>query len=79
MGARGVVAAGLGCRWQSDTEQTGTRTVAADGRYCVLIEWKSIGAEAWCRYIIQSAEAYYATKSDKTGTEKIYKLTISKP
>ena len=47
-----------------------------DGRYCVLFEWKSADTEEWCRYIIKSGDAYYATKSEKTGTEKVYKLEI---
>jgi hypothetical protein len=34
--------------------------------------------EEWCRYIVKSGDAYYATKSDKHDTEKAYKLTISK-
>jgi hypothetical protein len=52
--------------------------ISDDGRYCVLIEWKSIDAEEWCRYIVRSGDAYYGAKSDKTGTEKVYKLSISK-
>ncbi len=52
--------------------------IAEDGRYCVLIEWKSVDTEEWCRYIVKSGSDYYATKSDKTGTEKVYKLSISK-
>lgn len=52
--------------------------IADDGRYCVLIEWKTVETEEWCRYIVKSGNDYYATKSDKTGTEKVYKLLISK-
>lgn len=52
--------------------------VSEDGRYCVLIEWKTNPTEEWCRYIVKAGADYYATKSDKTGTEKIYKLSISK-
>jgi hypothetical protein len=52
--------------------------IAEDGRYCVLIEWKTVDTEEWCRYIVKSGNDYYATKSDKTGTEKVYKLHISK-
>ncbi|BDT68749.1 hypothetical protein os1_29360 [Comamonadaceae bacterium OS-1] len=47
-----------------------------DGRYCVLFEWKTVETEEWCRYIVKSGDAYYATKSEKNGTEKVYKLEI---
>ena len=52
--------------------------ISEDGRYCVLIEWKVVPTEEWCRYIVKAGADYYATKSDKTGTEKVYKLVISK-
>jgi hypothetical protein len=52
--------------------------ISDDGRYCVLIEWKRVPTEEWCRYIVKAGDAYYATKSDKHGTEKVYKLEISK-
>lgn len=52
--------------------------ISDDGRYCVLIEWKRVNTEEWCRYIVKAGDAYYATKSDKHGTEKVYKLEISK-
>jgi hypothetical protein len=52
--------------------------ISEDGRYCVLIEWKSVDTEEWCRYIMKSGNDYYATKSDKTGTEKVHKLNISR-
>lgn len=52
--------------------------ISDDGRYCVLIEWKRIEAEEWCRYIVKAGDSYYATKSTKTGAEKVYKLEISK-
>jgi hypothetical protein len=52
--------------------------ISEDGRYCVLIEWKRNPTEEWCRYIVKAGGAYYATKSDKHGTEKVYKLEISK-
>ncbi len=52
--------------------------ISDDGRYCVLIEWKRNPTEEWCRYILQTTEGYYATKSDQTKTEKVYKLDIKK-
>lgn len=61
----------------SSTAQ-GKWNISEDGRYCVLIEWKSVDTEEWCRYIVKSGSDYYATRSDKVGTEKVYKLVISK-
>lgn len=60
------------------TTAQGKWHVSDDGRYCVLIEWKSVPTEEWCRYIVKAGTEYYATRSDKTGTEKVYKLSISK-
>jgi hypothetical protein len=52
--------------------------IAEDGRYCVLIEWNVNPTEEWCRYIVKAGADYYAVKTDKTATEKVYKFTISK-
>jgi len=43
-----------------------------------LIEWKKNPTEERCRYLLKAGDDYYATKSDKIGTEKVYKLEISK-
>lgn len=61
-----------------NTTAQGKWHISDDGRYCVLIEWQRIPTEEWCRYVVKSGADYYATKSDKTGTEKVYKLSISK-
>jgi hypothetical protein len=45
---------------------------------CALPIWKTIETEEWCRYIVRSGEDYYATKSDKTGTERVHKLSIKR-
>lgn len=52
--------------------------ISDDGRYCVLIEWKTIDTEDWCRLIIRAGEEYYGAKSVKNEAEKVYKLEISK-
>lgn len=70
----------------SDNRDRGSRASTAhgkwhisdDGRYCVLIEWKSVPTEEWCRYILKTGDAYYSTVSVNVGTEKLYKLDISK-
>jgi hypothetical protein len=69
-------AAKLGAKANNTTQ--GKWHISDDGRYCVLIEWRGVDTEEWCRYIIRSADSYYATKSDKVGTEKVFKLDISK-
>ncbi|MEP7301339.1 MAG: DUF995 domain-containing protein [Caldimonas sp.] len=61
-----------------NTTAQGKWHISEDGRYCVLIEWRVNPTEEWCRYLVKSGADYYATKSDKTGTEKVYKLSISK-
>jgi len=60
------------------TTAQGKWQISDDGRYCVLIDWSVNPTEEWCRYVVKSGSDYYATKSDKTGTEKVYKLVISK-
>lgn len=53
--------------------------IADDGRYCVLIEWRTAPTEEWCRYFFVTPDGtYYATKSDATPTEKLYKFQVSK-
>jgi Protein of unknown function (DUF995) len=60
------------------TTAQGKWNISDDGRYCVLIEWKTNPTEEWCRYIVKSGADYYGTRSDKTATEKVYKLMIAK-
>ena len=70
----------------SDNRSTNTRPTTAagkwhiseDGRYCVLIDWKRVDTEEWCRYIFQTAEGYFGVKSDRVGTERAYKIEIKK-
>ena len=65
---RGAVASTASGKW----------SISDDGRYCVLVEWKTIETEEWCRYIVRSGADHYATKSDKTGTERVHKLSINR-
>lgn len=67
-------AAGAG---QASTAQ-GKWHVSDDGRYCVLLEWRSQGPEQWCRFLFRSGDAYFASRSDKAATERLYKLQITK-
>ena len=52
--------------------------ISDDGRYCILIEWKGVPTEEWCRYVIQTGDGYYMTKSTAVGTEIAYKFEIKK-
>jgi len=61
-----------------NTTAPGKWHISDDGRYCVLIDWKVNPTEEWCRYVVKAGADYYGAKSDKTGTEKVYKLEISK-
>jgi hypothetical protein len=60
------------------TTAPGTWQVSDDGRFCVLIEWRTVPTEDWCRFLVKTSDGYYATKSTKVGTEKVYKLDIAK-
>lgn len=52
--------------------------ISDDGRYCILIEWKGVPTEEWCRYVIQTSDGYYTTKSATVGTERVFKVDIKK-
>ncbi|CAN5687945.1 hypothetical protein BH09PSE5_BH09PSE5_11680 [soil metagenome] len=60
------------------TTAPGKWNLTDDGRYCVVIEWKGVATEQWCRYLFKTADAYYGSTSDGVGTTKVYKMTISK-
>lgn len=62
----------------SNSTALGKWHISEDGRYCVLIEWRMNPTEEWCRYVVKAGDSYYATRSDKNATEKVYKLSISK-
>lgn len=52
--------------------------ISDDGRYCVLIEWTGVPTEEWCRFVLQTSDGYYMTKSDSVGTERVEKFEIKK-
>jgi len=60
------------------TTSPGKWQISDDGRYCVLIEWKGVPTEEWCRFILQTTDGYYSVRSDSVGTERVYKLEIKK-
>ena len=60
------------------TTSPGKWHISDDGRYCVLIEWRGVPSEEWCRFILQTTDGYYAVRSDSVGTERVYKLDIRK-
>ncbi len=51
--------------------------ISPEGRYCVTIEWKKIATEDWCRYVFETSEGYYSSKSDQNRSEKVYRLEIN--
>ena len=60
------------------SSQAGKWHISDDGRYCVLIEWKAVPTEEWCRFLLQTSDGYYAVRSDSVGTERAHKLEIGK-
>lgn len=52
--------------------------ISDDGRYCVMIEWKAMPTEEWCRFVIQTSDGYYMAKSTTVGTEIAHKYEIRK-
>jgi Protein of unknown function (DUF995) len=52
--------------------------ISDDGRYCVLIEWKGVPTEEWCRFVLTTSDGYYMVRSDGVGTERVHKFEIKK-
>ena len=52
--------------------------ISDDGRYCILIEWKGVPTEEWCRYVLETTDGYYVTRSTSVGTERVEKFEIKK-
>lgn len=52
--------------------------ISDDGRYCILIEWKGVPTEEWCRYVLETSDGYYTTRSTSVGTERVEKFEIKK-
>ena len=52
--------------------------ISDDGRYCVLIEWRGLPNEEWCRYILQTTDGYYGVSSDSVATARVFKMHIKK-
>lgn len=52
--------------------------VSDDGRYCILIDWRGVPPEEWCRYVLLTSDGYYTVRSESVGTERVYKFEIGK-
>ena len=52
--------------------------ISDDGRYCFLVEWRSLPTEQWCRLVFEASDGYYTATSDSTDAERVYKLEIKK-
>ncbi|WP_077001458.1 DUF995 domain-containing protein [Variovorax sp. KK3] len=60
------------------TTSPGKWHISDDGRYCVLIEWRGVPTEEWCRFILETTDGYYTVRSDSVGTERVFKIDIKK-
>jgi hypothetical protein len=52
--------------------------ISDDGRYCIFIEWKTVGTEEWCRFVLETSDGHYLTRSLKDGTERVDKYEFSR-
>lgn len=53
--------------------------ISDDGRYCVLIEWRGVPTEEWCRFVFEASDGnYYMARSDNVATERVEKFEIKK-
>jgi hypothetical protein len=52
--------------------------ISDDGRYCILIEWRGVPTEEWCRLVLETSDGYYMTRSTTVGTERVEKFEIKK-
>lgn len=69
--------AGVGPRAASSTH--GKWSVSEDGRLCVTIEWRLLPTEDWCRYVFQTGDGYYTTRSESPAAgDKVFRLDIRK-
>lgn len=55
----------------------GTWHVAANGTYCVTLEWRSKPV-SWCRHILKAGDKYYGVKALSDGTTPAYEFEFSK-
>ena len=55
----------------------GKWSISEDGRYCLNIQWKRESEES-CRFILKTADGYFAVNALEPGSQKAYKLTITR-
>ncbi len=68
----------VGGRSGGPTTARGKWHISDDGRYCVLIEWRGLPTEEWCRYVFETSEGHYMARSDSVGSERVFKFEIKK-
>jgi hypothetical protein len=68
----------VGGRSGTPTTARGKWHISDDGRYCVLIEWRNLPTEEWCRYVFETSEGHYMARSDSVGSERVFKFEIKK-
>lgn len=60
------------------TTAPGKWHISDDGRYCILIEWRGVPTEEWCRFVFEASDGYYVARSDSVATERVEKFEIRK-
>lgn len=55
----------------------GKWSVTDDGRFCMVIQWKKGESEETCRFVLKTADGYYAVNELNSDGHKAFKLTIS--
>ncbi|MBV5337760.1 MAG: DUF995 domain-containing protein [Deltaproteobacteria bacterium] len=55
----------------------GNWSIADNGTYCVLLEWKT-STEQWCRYIFRADDKYFGVKSIVDDASRVYEFSFSR-
>ena len=56
----------------------GKWTIADDGRFCMVVQWKKGESEETCRFIVKASDGYYAVTELDSVAHKAFKLSISR-
>jgi hypothetical protein len=56
----------------------GTWTVDPEGKFCVVIAWRGVNDEKWCRLVFRTAQGHYLANANKKGTEKVHRFEIGR-
>lgn len=56
----------------------GKWSVAEDGRFCMVVQWRKGDDEDTCRFILKTADDFYAASKLEPVSRTAYKLTITR-